>query len=209
MPLDAAIQHLPAVRVTPAGKPAARSPDPAPPRGADRADIGCASPGPTILVMLAQASTGLIETWWVSRLGIDALAGMALVFSRLHDDADAVAGAMGGGISSAIARALGGRPARRFRTHSCSTRSSSMLRSAACFPRWCSGSGRHSIAGSAAPAPTLDAALVYSNIVFLGTPAGVADECAGERRPRHRQHAGAVARDLCRGRHPGASCRPA
>jgi hypothetical protein len=35
---------------------------------------------PNILVMLAQASTGLIETWWVSRLGTDALAGMALVF---------------------------------------------------------------------------------------------------------------------------------
>ena len=35
---------------------------------------------PNILVMLAQASTGLIETWWVSHLGTDALAGMALVF---------------------------------------------------------------------------------------------------------------------------------
>jgi MATE family, multidrug efflux pump len=28
-----------------------------------------------ILVMLAQASTGLVETWWVIRLGTDALAG--------------------------------------------------------------------------------------------------------------------------------------
>ena len=35
---------------------------------------------PNILVMLAQASTGLIETWWISQLGTDALAGMALVF---------------------------------------------------------------------------------------------------------------------------------
>lgn len=34
---------------------------------------------PNILVMLAQASTGLIETWFVSRLGTDALAGMAVV----------------------------------------------------------------------------------------------------------------------------------
>jgi len=33
---------------------------------------------PNVLVMLAQASTGLIETWWVSHLGTDALAGMAL-----------------------------------------------------------------------------------------------------------------------------------
>ena len=36
---------------------------------------------PNILVMLAQASTGLIETWFVSRLGVDALAGMALVLA--------------------------------------------------------------------------------------------------------------------------------
>jgi Na+-driven multidrug efflux pump len=30
--------------------------------------------------MTAQASTGLIETWWVAKLGSDALTGMALVF---------------------------------------------------------------------------------------------------------------------------------
>ena len=35
---------------------------------------------PNVVVMLAQASTGLIETFWVSRLGTDALAGMALAF---------------------------------------------------------------------------------------------------------------------------------
>ena len=31
---------------------------------------------PNVLVMLAQASTGLIETWWLSHLGTDVLAGM-------------------------------------------------------------------------------------------------------------------------------------
>ena len=35
---------------------------------------------PNITVMLVMASTGPIETWWVSRLGTDALAGIALVF---------------------------------------------------------------------------------------------------------------------------------
>ena len=63
---------------------------------------------PNVLVMLAQASTGLIETWWVSRLGTDALAGMALVFPGFMMMQMLSAGAMGGGISSAIARALGG-----------------------------------------------------------------------------------------------------
>src|SRR6266581_502663 len=63
---------------------------------------------PNIAVMLAQASTGLIETWWVSRLGVDALAGMALVFPGFMMMQMLSGGAMGGGISSSIARALGG-----------------------------------------------------------------------------------------------------
>ena len=62
---------------------------------------------PNMLVMLAQASTGLIETWWVSRLGTDALAGMALVFPGFMMMQMLSAGAVGGGISSAVARALG------------------------------------------------------------------------------------------------------
>jgi putative MATE family efflux protein len=62
---------------------------------------------PNVLVMLAQASTGLIETWWVSHLGTDALAGLALVFPCVMLMQMVSGGAMGGGISSAIARALG------------------------------------------------------------------------------------------------------
>ena len=62
---------------------------------------------PNVLVMLAQASSGLIETFWVARLGTDALAGMALVFPGVMLMQMVSAGAMGGGISSAVARALG------------------------------------------------------------------------------------------------------
>jgi len=62
---------------------------------------------PNMLVMLAQASTGLIETWWVGHLGTDALAGMALVFPGVMLTQMLSAGALGGGISSAVARALG------------------------------------------------------------------------------------------------------
>jgi putative MATE family efflux protein len=62
---------------------------------------------PNILVMLAQAATGLIETYFIARLGIDALAGMALVFPGVMLMQMVSAGAMGGGISSAIARAIG------------------------------------------------------------------------------------------------------
>ena len=78
---------------------------------------------PNILVMTAQASTGLIETWWVSKLGTDALAGMALVFPGFMMMQMLSAGAIGGGISSAIARALGSgrQPTRRSPWRSWST----------------------------------------------------------------------------------------
>jgi putative MATE family efflux protein len=62
---------------------------------------------PNILVMVAQTSTGLVETWWISHLGTDALAGMAVVFPVVMLMQMMSQGAMGGGISSAIARALG------------------------------------------------------------------------------------------------------
>jgi putative MATE family efflux protein len=64
---------------------------------------------PNVLVMLAQASAGLIETYFVGKLGTDALAGMALVFPVVMLMQMSSAGAMGGGIASAIARALGAR----------------------------------------------------------------------------------------------------
>ena len=66
---------------------------------------------PNLVVMLMQASIGLIETYFVAKLGTDALAGMALVFPILMLFQMVSAGAMGGGILSAVARALGsGRP---------------------------------------------------------------------------------------------------
>ena len=107
MPLDAAIARLPALGT------AAAPNRPFDPRTRLLLEAPIARTllrlaWPNILVMVAQASTGLIETWWVSRLGIDALAGMALVFPGFMMMQMLSAGAMGGGISSAIARALGG-----------------------------------------------------------------------------------------------------
>jgi len=63
---------------------------------------------PNMLVMLAQTCVGLVETYFVGKLGTEALAGVALVFPLLMLMQMMSAGAMGGGISSAIARALGG-----------------------------------------------------------------------------------------------------
>src|SRR2546429_1590063 len=67
---------------------------------------------PNVLVMFVQASVGLIETYFVARLGTDALAGVTLVFPVLMLMQMMSAGALGGGISSAIPRPPGaGRPA--------------------------------------------------------------------------------------------------
>jgi putative MATE family efflux protein len=62
---------------------------------------------PNVLIMVAQASSGLIETWFVAKLGTDALAGMALVFPLVMLVQMISAGAIGGGIASAVGRALG------------------------------------------------------------------------------------------------------
>jgi putative MATE family efflux protein len=63
---------------------------------------------PNMVVMVAQAGAGLIETYFIGQLGTDALAGMALAFPLIMLMQMLSGGAIGGGISSAIARALGG-----------------------------------------------------------------------------------------------------
>ncbi|WP_370649197.1 MATE family efflux transporter [Cupriavidus sp. EM10] len=60
-----------------------------------------------MLMMLAQSSTGLIETWFLAKLGTNVLAGVAVVVPVLMLMQNMSQGAMGGGISSAVARALG------------------------------------------------------------------------------------------------------
>jgi putative MATE family efflux protein len=62
---------------------------------------------PNVLAMAAAAAVGIGETFYVGRLGLDALAAMALVFPFVMLTQMFSAGAMGGGVSSAISRALG------------------------------------------------------------------------------------------------------
>jgi len=62
---------------------------------------------PNVLTMVVQASIGLVEAYYIGSLGTDALAGVAAVFPALMLMQMVAAGAMGGGVSSAIARALG------------------------------------------------------------------------------------------------------
>lgn len=124
---------------------------------------------PNILIMLIQASTGLIETWWVSRLGTDALAGMALVFPVFMMMQMLSGGAMGGGISSAIARSLG---AGRQDSANALVMHAILINFAlgVMFAVLVIGFGRPLYTALGGEGGSLEAALLYSNVVFAGTP---------------------------------------
>jgi putative MATE family efflux protein len=122
---------------------------------------------PNVLVMTAQASTGLIETWFVSHLGTDALAGMALVFPGFMMMSMMSGGAIGGGISSAVARALGsGRraDADALVLHAILI---NLVFGAACSALFLVF-GRPLYAAMGGEGGSLEAAMTYSNVVFAG-----------------------------------------
>ena len=62
---------------------------------------------PGIVLALFQTAVSVADTYFVGRLGTESLAGLALVFPMVMLLQMASAGAMGGGVSSAVARALG------------------------------------------------------------------------------------------------------
>jgi len=64
---------------------------------------------PNMMIMLVQAGTSLIDTWWLAKLGNDALGGMALVFPFVMLVGTISGGSIGAGISACVARALGAR----------------------------------------------------------------------------------------------------
>src|SRR5438445_1740329 len=122
---------------------------------------------PNVLVMFVQAAVGLIETYFVARLGTDALAGVALVFPVLMLMQMMSAGAMGGGISSAVARALGaGRraDADALVVHALVIAVGFGL----LFMLAVLGGGRWLYSAMGGSGASLDAALTYSGVVFSG-----------------------------------------
>ena len=62
---------------------------------------------PGVVLVLFQSSVSIADTYYVGRLGTVPLAGLALVFPFVMMMQMLSAGAVGGGVSSAIARALG------------------------------------------------------------------------------------------------------
>jgi putative MATE family efflux protein len=122
---------------------------------------------PNVLVMVAQASVGLIETYFVGKLGTAALAGVALVFPVVMLMQMMSAGAMGGGISSAIARALGG--GRRDDANALTIHALAIaVIFGLVFMMGVLGGGSWLYAAMGGTGASLDAALIYSNVVFSG-----------------------------------------
>src|SRR5258706_7805776 len=62
---------------------------------------------PTTLVMLIAATSNVLYTYYVSRLGPDAIAAVSLVFPISLLAITAMGGGIGAGAASAVARALG------------------------------------------------------------------------------------------------------
>ncbi len=122
---------------------------------------------PNVLIMLAQAATGLVETYFIGKLGTDALAGVTLVFPVLMLMQMMSAGAMGGGIASSIARALGA--GRRADANALALHALVItLCLGAAFTISVVGGGRWLYQAMGGSGRALEAALTYSNWVFGG-----------------------------------------
>jgi putative MATE family efflux protein len=122
---------------------------------------------PNVLVMFVQASVGLIETYFVGKLGTDALAGVSLVFPVLMLMQMMSAGAMGGGIAAAIARALGG--GRRADADALVMHALVIaVLFGIAFMLVVLGGGRWIYGAMGGSGASLDAALAYSNWIFAG-----------------------------------------
>jgi putative MATE family efflux protein len=120
---------------------------------------------PNLLMMVAQASTGLVETWFLAKLGTDALAGAALVIPVLMLMQNMSGGAMGGGISSAIARALGaGRDANDLARHAVAL--NGVLGALFAVALLISGPWLFRAMGGGGD--SLDAALAYGSMIAIG-----------------------------------------
>jgi putative MATE family efflux protein len=122
---------------------------------------------PNVITTLVQASTGLIEAYFIGMLGTDALAGTALVVPGLMLMQMMSAGAMGGGVSSAIARALGA--GRRDDADALVVHAFVIAASfAAVFTLAVVAGGPWLYGALGGRGAVLEAALAYSNFIFSG-----------------------------------------
>ena len=125
---------------------------------------------PTVVVMVVQAVVSAAEAIFVGWLGAEALAGVSLVFPLIMLMQTMSAGGMGGGVASAVARALGaGR-----RDDADALAGQALLIAVVMGGLFTMGAlwwGPTLYRALGAAGGTLDVALAYSNVVFAGASA--------------------------------------
>jgi putative MATE family efflux protein len=122
---------------------------------------------PNVLVMVLQAVVTTMDAVFVGWLGAEALAGVSLVYPLVMLMQTMSAGGMGGGVSSAVARALGaGRPrqAQALAAHAVLI----ALVMAALFTTALLLGGPALYRAMGGTGPALEAALSYSHVMFGG-----------------------------------------
>jgi len=122
---------------------------------------------PAAVLALFQTAVSIADTAYVGLLGTEALAGLALVFPLVMLLQMTSAGAMGGGVSSAVARALGGGredAARRLVAHSLVIALAAGLLYTVLLLAL--GAPLYALLGG--KGKSLQQALVYSNMLFAG-----------------------------------------
>jgi putative MATE family efflux protein len=125
---------------------------------------------PNIAVTMLQALLTIADAFWVGRLGPDALAGVSLVFPLVMLMQTMSAGGMGGGVASAVARALGG--GRRHDASALVLHAAVIaLVMGALFTAVLVGAGPAVYRAMGGREGALAAALAYSNVVFAGAVA--------------------------------------
>ncbi|MBV8232057.1 MAG: hypothetical protein JO329_18910, partial [Planctomycetaceae bacterium] len=122
---------------------------------------------PTVALMLLQGVIAAGEAAFVGRLGAHALAGVSLSLPLVMLMTTLSAGAYGGGVASGVARALGaGRDEDAARLAGTALGMSALLGLAATAAMMLCGRAVYAALGATGPA--LDAAVVYSEVLFLG-----------------------------------------
>jgi putative MATE family efflux protein len=122
---------------------------------------------PNVLVMVLQAVVATMDAVFIGWLGSDALAGVSLVYPLLMLMQTMSAGGMGGGVASAVARALGaGRRAEAQALAAHAVLIALVMGGLFTSGLLASGPALYSAMGGAGA--SLDTALVYSRVVFGG-----------------------------------------
>jgi putative MATE family efflux protein len=143
---------------------------------ADRRQMMLAGPiVPTILTLAApnflnvamQSLVSISDSWFVAQLGLIDLAALALVFPAQMALGQMAAGAMGGGISSSVARALGG--GNRAAAEAAAAHALVIaLGMAMLFAIVLAGFGRPIYGALGGSGAALDRAVAFSTVLFLG-----------------------------------------